>query len=329
METITGSSNWKLILRREINGVVLLRAGTCDIQAALPDQLFGLPVTALGAHALAPAKQSFPAQTGPNEEALTITCGPADPAASWDNRSLRDLTLPASLERVGDYAFFNCTGLKTLRLHDHVTHWGGGALMNCRSLDTFYLTRTVPEQGPTLANLAGELSRELDVTIREPSGTFRLLFPEFTELYEENCPAHHFDYFISGAGYPYHHCFREKKLWLNEYDALWKDFLSMDHDENAALRLAWYRLRWSVDLRDSAADAYRSYLRDHAGGALALLLPEQDALPLLLKLLEPDREALASACALARDLGLTAALAVLLEEQHRRFPVGAEKRFEL
>lgn len=102
---------------------------------------------------------------------------------------------------MGEYAFFNCGALKTLELYDGIGFWGGGALMNCRSLDTVRLTRISEEQGISLAYFADELSRELDVTVTETDGTAaRLIFPEFLEVYEENCPAHHFDYTICGAG---------------------------------------------------------------------------------------------------------------------------------
>ena len=103
----------------------------------------------------------------------------------------------------------------------------------------------------------------------------------------------------------------------------------MEHDESAALCLAWRRLRWPVDLAEGAAAGYRVYLKEHAGEALRLLLEEGEALPFLLELTEPDRETLLDACALARERGATAALAALLEEQHRRFPAGAEKSFTL
>jgi len=333
MQTVSGESNWRLTLRREGDRIAILRAGTPDSRAALPDTLFGLPVTALGDHALAPDRQSVPAeQPGDGAETLLITCGLPDPAADWDNRNLRDLTLPGDLTAIGSYALLNCSGLKTLRLRDGVTRWGGGVLMNCRALDTFHLFRGDGDQGEALAYFAGELSRELDVTIHGPGGTAaRLLFPEYTELYEENCPAHHFDYSISGAGYPYHHCFRQKRLSFKEYDALWRDFLGMEHEESAALRLAWYRLRWPVELGETAEAGYRAFLRANAGAALRLLLAEggADGLPFLLELTEPGREALSAACAQARESGNTAALAVLLEERHRRFPAGLEKSFAL
>jgi len=332
MKTISGESNWRLVFRREGDRINILRAGTPDTRAALPDTLSGLPVAVLGDRALAPGRQ-FPSggQPAAGEETLLITCGPVDPSAGWDNRQLRDLALPGSLTAVGDYALLNCSALKTLRIHSEVRHWGGGVLMNCRSLDTLHLFREGGDQGETLAYFAGELSRELDVTLYGPGGTARLLFPEYAEFYEENCPAHHFDYSISGAGYPYHHCFRQKRLSFKEYDALWRDFLGMEHEASAALRLAWYRLRWPLELGKTAAEEYRAFLRANAGEALRFLLAEGggDGLPLLLELTEPDREALSAACALAREGGNTAALAVLLEEQHRRFPVGLEKSFTL
>ncbi|MEY8388017.1 leucine-rich repeat protein [Oscillospiraceae bacterium 38-13] len=327
METVSGASNWNLMIRRESRGIAILRAGTPDRRAALPERLFGLPVTSLEDRALTPERQT----ELPGAEAVRITCGPAGEEA-WDNRGLQDLTLPETLTGLGDYALLNCSALKTLRIHDGITRFGGGALMNCRSLDTLHLTRRGPDQGEALAWFSGELSRELDVTIYGPEGNpfARLLFPEYTELYEENCPAHHFDYFISGAGYPYHHCFRQKRLSLKDYDALWRDFLAMEHEETAALRMAWRRLRHPGELGDSAAADYRSYLKAHAGEALRLLLEEDsEALPLLLKLAEPDREALSATCALARERGATAALAVLLEERRRRFPAGLEKSFTL
>ena len=44
---------------------------------------------------------------------------------------------------------------------------------------------------------------------------------------------------------------------------------------------------------------------------------------------EPDKETLAEACAIARKEGAAEALAILLEEQHKRFPSGLNKTFDL
>lgn len=71
----------------------------------------------------------------------------------------------------------------------------------------------------------------------------RLIFPEYQEIYEENCPAHHFDYSIYGVVHPYHHCFHQCKLGFSAYDALWKPFLETKYDDRCALRLVYCRLR--------------------------------------------------------------------------------------
>ena len=93
METVSGASNWKLVFRREGGGVTILRAGTPDVRAVLPERLFGLPVTALGDRALAPERQGD--ALPPGAEAVLVTCGPAE--AEWDNRRLQDLALPETL----------------------------------------------------------------------------------------------------------------------------------------------------------------------------------------------------------------------------------------
>ena len=326
MEIVSGVSSWKLTIRREAAGITLLRGVTCDEQAVLPETLFGLPVTALGDHALSPS-------AGKTEgEQVLVTCGRPPEEAAWDNRRLRSLALPPRLGRVGEYAFFNCGALKTLELYDGIGFWGGGALMNCRSLDTVRLTRISEEQGISLAYFADELSRELDVTVTETDGTAaRLIFPEFLEVYEENCPAHHFDYTICGAGYPYHHCFRQKKLSWKEYDQLWSGYLGMEHDEDTALRLCWWRLRCPKGLTDRAAAGYTAYLRDNAVRAAEWLVEKGDpeGLAFLLRQTDVEQAALSALCETARQRGGTEVQAVLLEECHRRFPVRGDARFEL
>lgn len=324
MEIISAASNWRLVIRRSAGGVTILHAETCDQCAALPEELFGLPVTDLAHHALAANRAA------PVGEEVLLTCGSAE--GEWSNRELRELTLPSTVRRVGDYAFLNCGKLKTLRFTDDIAFWGGSCFMNCRELDTFHIRRTTAEQGESLAYIADELSRELDVTIQQTDGTMaRLIFPEYIELFEENVPNHHFDYNIYGAGYPYHRCFQHKKLQISNYDLLWRGFLRVEHDPVTAVRMAYFRLRCPVELTEECACAYREYLAAHSAEMLAILLKEKDAAgaAFLLRTVELDRAALSDACDLARSMGAPQVLAMLLEEQHKRFPVGRSKCFDL
>lgn len=322
MITISGASNWHLTVRRSQTAVTILRAVTCDRRATLPDELFGLPVTALADHA-------FAAGTADGED-ICVTCG--QPDGEWDNRKLQDLSLPPTVTAIDHYAFLNCRELSTLRLYDNIDTWGVSALMNCQSLRRILLTRTSSDQGETLAYLAGELSRELDVSIFNTDGSeVRLIFPEYMESYEENSPAHHFDYVIYGAGHPYHHVFRKKTLQLSDFDALWHRFLAVEHDENAALRLAWWRLRRPYCLDAAARLSYETYIRAHSNEALALALElrDMDGLRQVLSLLkDAPPDVISTALSLARTQRLTEATAILLEQQHRSSS-GVEKTFDL
>lgn len=324
MESISGLSNWQLTFRREPDHIVLLRAVTCDRTAVLPERLFDLPVTVLDDHALAPGARPV------RGELLRITCGREN--GEWDNRNLEELTLPACLERAEAYALYGCRSLHTLRLHDGVRLWGGGSLMNCRSLRTLHLTRSGAHHGESLAFFCDEIHEALEVYLYQPDGACtRLLFPEFVENYDENIASHHFDYTVSGGGYPYHHVFRGKQLDLRDYDGLWPKYLREEHDPAEALRLALLRLRWPTDLSAGAEKQYWAYLARFPRGALELQLSMKDAagLQLLLETLQPEEGLLRGICEQARLQGDTEALALLLEHRHKAEPSGYDKEFDL
>lgn len=87
METIPGSGNWKLTIRRRRRGSPSC-GGHLRRPARLPETLYGLPVTALGDHALSPTAASA------EGEDLLVTCGAGTDPGTWSNRDLEDLTCP-------------------------------------------------------------------------------------------------------------------------------------------------------------------------------------------------------------------------------------------
>ena len=324
MEVISGISNWHLTFRREADHAVLLRAVTCDSAAVLPDALFGLPITELADHALAPSARSV------EGEELTITCGV--PEGEFDNRNLCTLTLPCHLQKIGSYAFLNCRALEALRLSGELDTLGADAFMNCRSFSRIDLSCASLASCRTLALLVETFSNELSAVITQEDGSeIRLLFPEYREVTDENVPNHSFSYVISGPGYPYHFLAEKKRISLSAYDALWEKFLSAEHDPLSALRMAWWRVRYPFALAEEARAAYTDFLSRHCREALRLVLEEKDAsgLRLLLRWAEPSAEELSYAQQLSRSLSFTEASALLLEEQHRRFPPARMRSFDL
>ena len=324
METIYGINNWKLTVRREAGGVTILRAETCDARAGLPESLFGLPVTSLGSRA-------FGRGGGSGEEQVLVVGSPSK--REWDNRTLLELTLPESITTVGDYALAGCGALTTLHLPDKSIRWGSGVFMNCSALNTFVLTGSGAPRSDTVAYLVGEFARELDITFSGPPGgaMTRLIFPEYTEEFEENGPAHIFNFRVHGAGAPYRHVFRDRKLDLRAYDALWPGFLSSGHDSDTALRLAWWRVRYPTELGGAAQMAYLDYLCRHAKGVMRFILCQRDiaGLRLFLEAGKPGEAALHAALEYSREAGMPEATALLLDALRPFRPTGYRKRYTL
>lgn len=323
METQAGQSELTLWWRPASDGAEVTRVVTSETSVVLPETVRGLPVTALGHHAFSPD------QPAPEGAPLRVTCGGG--TAGDDARSIRSVALPPTLRRVGDYAFYNCVGLRELRLAEPVDTWGGSVFMNCGRLRRFYI-RARDNRVESLAYFADELATELDVTVDYPDGgTARLLFPEYREDVEENAPAHHFDFRLYGSGYPYHHVFRNRALPLAEYDALFPGLLEKEHDPDCALRLAWYRLRTPRELAGGAEKMYLAYLKSRAGEVLVWLLEQRDSPGLFWFLPRggADGAALSAAAELARRQGLAEPLALLLEQRRGKAPDGLHKSFDL
>ena len=324
LETIRGLTNWQLTVRQENHGITILRAMTCDKNAILPDELFGLPVTALLDHALA-------AGAAPVEGEELRVLGSLE-SDDWDNRNITDLSLPRFLRHIGSYAFMNLRSMETLRFFDDLCSIGSASFMNCRSFTRLELIRTGLHQGPALASLVQTLQQELDVTIHETDGrTARLIFPEYIETYTENNAAHHFELKINGGGYAYHGIFRNKALSLADYDALWPAFLAQEHNEDTALRLAYNRCCYPAGLSGQAHERYEEYLRANMGKALSFALREKDmrGLKLLLNLGICEAEILDTALKESRALKMTEATAILLEQRHSLPASGRTRTFEL
>lgn len=323
METIAGQNNLLITWRPAFDGAELTRVEAADRDVALPDTVAGLPVTALGPLAFDQTENQ------PDGEQLKITCGLG--AQEMDNRRLARITLPATLRRVGDYAFYNCPELGELRLLAEPEHWGAGVFMNCLLLDTFYI-RTADARAESVYYFASAFSRELDFTLEYPDhSTARLIFPGYTEAFEENISARCFIYGVEGPGYPYHSMFKNRALVLKDYDRLWPGLMATEHDPDSALRIAWYRLRHPRELAPEAGQRYLAHLRGHARSVITWLIGGRDmrGLAWFLPQSGVDRDTLVQACEEARSLGAPEALALLLEEQHRRFGTGIQKSFIL
>ncbi|TCL59105.1 leucine-rich repeat protein [Allofournierella massiliensis] len=326
MRSVPAECDALLTCCREAGGVALLRCETSAPQLLLPDELDGLPIIRLGDYVFSARE---PKQLPEGAFTLRLTSG-GEELPAHDAAALRMVRLPQKALSLGNYAFYGCTGLEALEIGGHLQTVGTDAFMNCFSLRRMTLTAPA-EECRCLRGLLQEYSGELELCFAPAAGPeCRLFFPAYDEDYEEMAAPHIFHYNIRGVGYLCRqsfdgHCFR-----YDQYDAS-LDLLLRTHEFSLAVRMAMDRLRFPVQLSETARTAYLSCLEQHTEQVLELVLTEADTAPLsfLLSLDLLGRPALAEGCEMARTARRTEALGLLLEYQNRRFGAPRARSFDL
>lgn len=323
MPVIQGENDLLLTCARVSGGIAILRCETRDDAVTLPDAIDGVPVVQLGPYALS---ERTPDLSGREIFSVRVSCG--GPQPTHDANAIRSVTLPAALQSVGSYAFYNCRRLETIMLPQSVTDFGGGALMNCRALRTIVL-QADPGAPTCLQKLLGEHAGELDVQFAGGAPA-RLLFPAYTEELEDLSPAHIFQRRIHGAGYGYRQCFDAGVLSFRQYDLALTGLLER-HDFAVAARVAARRLAVPYALSDTAREAYLDCLRAHGGALLRACAAagESAAISFLLSLGVLTAADVDAACDAAREKEQTAALSVLLAATGKTAARGRAKTFDL
>ena len=68
-------------------------------------------------------------------------------ACAFKNSSLREVTLPGSVQVLGPYTFTNCTSLQTVTLKNGVPYISDGMFMNCKKLKQISLPESIASVG--------------------------------------------------------------------------------------------------------------------------------------------------------------------------------------
>ncbi len=326
MKTVEGGCELLLTCEPAGHGLRVLRCDTAEQEVCLPDTVEGLPVTEIGRYAFSTRRMET---GGPDQFEVRVTAGSPAGEIRHDAAAIRSISLPESVTAVGDYAFYNCSSLEKLTLGGALGSVGSDAFMNCFRLRQLEM-HSAPDGGQCLQQVLREYSGELTVRLLAPQGEARLLFPAYSEEYEELAAPHIFHYSIDGAGYAYRQCFNGRAFSYSQYDGALVRLLQT-HEFSLAVRAALLRLRFPLELGGSAAEAYRRVLREYGRMALALLLEARDdaGLSWLLNQGLLDAGALDAGCDEARRRGRTEALGLLLEARNRLFGTPRQKEFEL
>jgi hypothetical protein len=314
---VDGSGGEKLLCEQLEDGSLILRRcfGSVDT-VELPGELGGRPLTRIGAYCFAAqAHLSKELLSELQEAGLGDGTNPAPGLLRPVNGEyLKKLTLPDTVQGLETYAFYNCKQLEWLTVGPALREINSDAFMNCRALHTLVIRAHAGEM-TGLPFLLNQLTAEL--TVKFHPGDDReevcLLYPEYTESYEEIGPAHIFSLHVEGEGYRARKQFDQGRLDFAGYDRVFgkacneEQFLTL-------MQMALCRLQYPYELGAEARALYQEYLSAHEIPVLRQLVRAKDetALRSLCARPEISDEAVQEAVSLAVSTGWTRGVAGII-----------------
>lgn len=328
MKKIVGIGNWKIeyeIINQ--NKIKIIKALTCDENVMVPNEINGYPVVALGDYALAAkhTENSF----FENENSIEILGNGF--IGEWNNKKIKSIVLPKSIESIGNYCFMGCFNLHSLEMQDGVLRWGHSVFMNCMSICRITINREGYE-GNCLYNICIGIDRELIVKLNNPNNSCtKVFFPEYAETWEENTPARQFNPSMEGLGYPYHHAFKDKKIDWNLYDGIWNKAKTRGRAESLLIPISWLRICYPESLEDRYKENYMEYIKNNKKKLMDWVIKNEPAesVKKLLEIVDFTPEEIKEYSEIARENGNTSLLAILIGDNKDKKPLGRVKTFEL
>ena len=207
---------------------------------------------------------------------------------------LEEVYLPASLQSVGRYCFYNCAKLQKLEFDRVPGDWGTGVFTGCHKVKELVVFEE-PDKKTSLKEVLDELPEAMTVVFmaqtlsgegcgvqeawhQESSGqetVARLVFPEYYEEGVENTPARILETHVHGSGILYRNCFHGGIFDFRQYDSLFPYAVAREPDPVTA-QLAVSRLRFPYMLDEKFEEQYRAYVREHAKELAAYFLRVRD-----------------------------------------------------
>lgn len=328
----------KILYSETLDGICIQRCFGLDGNVRLPESVAGRTVTRLAPYVFSDSMERAVRFKGGFTEPLWVwDCdgGTAKAAKAPDTEALDGLSavcgggvtgleLPAGVRAVGAYAFYGCENLERLECASTLLDWGAGVFTGCTGLGRLGV-RMIPGEKSCLREILSELHQALRVDLKAPDGALkaRLIFPEFYEESVENTPARIIMREMHGCGHMYRYCFDGANFDFKEYDRLFAHALVQEPEE-AAARMALYRLCWPEGLSGEAEALYRAFIRKNPGPAARAALADRDFNMAARVADEADgRPALEAMIAEAGARGDAQALALFMDRLHRLF--GTEK----
>ena len=307
-------------------------------EAKVPESVSGLPVTELAPYCFAPDGHL----PGHYETTAFVYDGEQE---LWQEKSeaghskdrgcmrlcgscIKRLTLPDTVESIGNLAFYNCTALEKIELGNRMEQLGSDVFMNCRSLHALVLRCGIGEKSGARKILA-QLPGDVTVTFLAADGEKTVVFyPEYTEHYDEIAPAHIFGRSIEGEGFRARQCFRDGVADLTQYDTIFKKACA-EESADTLRKIVCTRLEYPAGMTETAKSRYLEYLSAH-GTEICVWLTRQKSIETIARFCENGwlpRKAVEESAAEAARGGWAEGAALLLHLKKQYFKAPAQERY--
>lgn len=323
--------------------VIIRRCFGYGDEIEIPGSLVGYPVTELAPYIFSEHFRKEELKEG--IEAGRVFFFGEDGGRALCGSRLRKVSLPPALQKIGAYAFYNCSNLEELSFYGGLKDLGAGLFTGCHRVKQLRLA--LGHTGTScLQEMLMELNEELRLTLCGENQEARLVFPEFYEEGVENTPARILMTQMHGSGMHYRNCFYQKKFDFHAYDGCFFRARAQER-EALVLELAVSRLRFPMGLGTEEKAVYEGWLREHLpeAGRQAAEHRDMELLRWLVggflfgkeasgekkyageKQSQEKKELLRHMLGQAAERGFAEGSAFLLDVLHQRFPAG-EERFE-
>lgn len=295
----------------------------------IPKKIENLPVTELADYAFSDGwgKNSVISQAGDtlrlcDDEGNPVTGKETNLPPELLGNRLVDINLPETIDKIGNYAFYNCFELSHLECYSSISDLGSGLFTGCSKIRNLDL-HIMEGRRSCMQGIVSELRQELLVNYHMKDKTARLLFPEMYEESVEHTPARIVFREMHGCGHMYRYCFDQSEFQFHKYDALFPHVRIQESAQVASV-LALLRLYTPLQLLEKNRKVYEDYVTEHFDEAGEAALNESELFLWLAETYGNGQPQLDRLIDLASETNNAELLSPLMDLRHRRFP--AKKR---
>lgn len=320
----------------------ILRIFGCCPSASVPSYIEGYPVIELGDYCFSKACHL------PNiYETTYFGCNTDNGMTELCGNYVESVQLPDTLEKIGDYAFYDCRKLSHIIFGNKLRIIGSDAFMNCHMLHHLSIHCSIMEE-TGLRQILRQIFWDVEVSFsgnssgnsslnklenqRHTQPQAMIYYPEYYEAYDEIAPAHIFERTIQGEGFRARQCFQDGIIDFAQYDTIFQKACA-EESEKTICRIVYCRLRYPFGLSADKKKQYQEYIKAHAA-VLCQIFIDNRQLEALSFLFQEDllsQKDLSAAITMSSKAGWNEGTASILSWKHLNYqhqPLHKKYEFE-